>query len=143
MTDYMVEGLAKKRAEVAGEIERVHLLLGKLVQDLGHIDATLGIVAPDLVLEAIKPKVFQTPEDWSKHGQMSRVVLSILRTATRPITTREIAAQMVMERGLPATDKVLKTMTKRVSTCLNIRRERGQAVSQPGPGFHQLWEIVR
>lgn len=139
----MVEGLSRKRAEVAGEIERTHQLLGKLVEDLAHIDATLAIVAPDLKLEAIKPKVFQAPEDWSKHGQMSRVILSILRTARHPMTTREIAAQMVMERGLPATDKMLQLMTKRVQTALRARRDRGQAVSSPGPGFHQLWEIAR
>ena len=52
MTDYMVEGLSRKRAEIAGEIKRVHVQFGKLVADLGRVDATLGIVPPDLVLEA-------------------------------------------------------------------------------------------
>lgn len=45
MTNYMVEGLAKKRAEIAGEIERTHDALRKLAIDLEHVDATLRIVA--------------------------------------------------------------------------------------------------
>ena len=91
------------------------------------------------ISSAIKPKVFEAPEDRSKHGQMSRVILSILRTARHSTTMREI----VMERGLPAMDKLLQLLTKRVQTALRALMDRGQAVSQPGPGFHQLWEIVR
>lgn len=143
MTDYMVEGLAKKRAELAGEIERTQDALHKLVTDLEHIDATLRIIAPDMAIEAIRPKVFKAPEDWSKRGEMARVVLSILRTARDPMTSREIAAQMVLQRGLAADQKMLKLMTKRVSTCLNRQRSLGRAVSTEGAGFHLLWVIKR
>lgn len=143
MTDYMVEGLAKKRGQVAGEIERTHQLLGKLVTDLEHIDATLRIIAPDLELEAIRPAVFKAPEDWSQRGEMSRIILSILRTARNPLTSREIAAQLVLERGMAADAKLMKLMTKRVSTALKTQREKGTAVSTQGPGFHLLWVIKR
>jgi hypothetical protein len=34
-----------------------------------------------------KLKAFRPPKNWSNRGQMSRVVLSILRQATEPITT--------------------------------------------------------
>ena len=89
----MVTGLVKKRAELAGEVERTHERLRQLVNDLGSIDATLRIVAPDMVVDAIRPKAFRPPADWSHRGQMSRLVLSILRTSKEPLTTREIAAQ--------------------------------------------------
>lgn len=144
MTNYMVEGLAKKRAEVAGEIERTHELLGKLVKDLAHIDATLRIVAPELAVEAIKPKVFRPPADWSKRGEMTRVVLSILRTARAPMTTREIAERMVVERGLAADSVTLNAMGRRVACALRRQRELGRARSTEGEaGFWQLWEIAR
>tara|TARA_R110000851_G_scaffold264646_1_gene417228 strand:+ start:86 stop:517 length:432 start_codon:yes stop_codon:yes gene_type:complete len=143
MTDYMVEGLAKKRAELAGEIERTQDALHKLVTDLEHIDATLRIIAPDMEIEAIRPKVFTAPEDWSRRGEMARVCLSILRTARDPMTSREIAAQMVIQRGMAADQKMLKLMTKRVSTCLKRQRDLGRAVSEDGPGFHLLWVIKR
>jgi hypothetical protein len=143
MTDYMVTGLAKKRAELAGEIERTHETLRQLVRDLEHVDATLRIVAPDMEVEAIRPKAFRPPDDWSKRGQMSRLVLSILRTAKEPLTTREIAAQMLLERAMDAEDvRMLRTMTKRVASALREQRERGRTVSTDGPGTYQLWTIA-
>src|SRR4051812_48766558 len=115
MTDYMVTGLVAKRAELAGEIERTHERLRELVNSLEHIDGTLRLVAPNMELEAIHPKAFRPPDDWSKRGQMSRLVLSILRTAKEPLITREIAAQMLLERASDAEDaRMLRTMTKRV-----------------------------
>ncbi|RDE07469.1 hypothetical protein [Sphingomonas aracearum] len=144
MTDYMVEGLAKKRAEIAGEIERTHERLRALALDLEHVDATLRIVAPNMAVETIKPKVFRPPADWSKRGEMTRVVLSILRTARQPMTTREIAERMVVERGLVADTATLNSMGRRVACALRRQRELGRARSTEGAaGFWQLWEIVR
>lgn len=75
---------------------------------------------------------FRPPNDWSKRGQMSRLVLSILRTAKEPLTSREIAAQMLLERAMDAEDvKMLRGMTKRVSTAL--RDMNSHAISTTGP----------
>jgi len=99
MTDYMVTGLVKKRAELAGELTATHNRLRALVNQLEALDVTLRIVAPDMEVEAIRPKAFRPPDDWSKRGQMSRLVLSILRQSKEPLTSREIAAQMLFERA--------------------------------------------
>jgi hypothetical protein len=143
MTDYMVTGLVAKRAELAGDIERTHERLRELVNALEHIDGTLRIVAPDMEVEAIRPKAFRPPDDWSKRGQMSRLVLSILRTAREPLTSREIAAQMLLERAMDAEDtRMLRTMTKRVATALRDQRDKGRVQSEDGPGTYQLWAVV-
>ena len=49
---------------------------------------------PDFQVETIKPKAFRPPKDWSNRGQMSRIILSILRRAIEPLTTRDIALQV-------------------------------------------------
>ena len=144
MTDYMVTGLVAKRAELAGELAATHDRLRELVNQLEHLDATLRLVAPDMKVEAIRPKAFRPPEDWSKRGQMSRLVLSILRQAKEPLTTREIAAQMLLERAMDAEDaKILRVMTKRVATALRDQRDKGRTTSIEGPGNYQLWEVAR
>jgi hypothetical protein len=144
MTDYMVTGLIKKRAELAFDIERTHERLRKLVNDLEHVDGTLRIVAPDMELEAIRPKAFRPPDDWAKRGQMARLVLSILRTAKEPLTTREIAAQMLLERAMDAEDqRMLRVMTKRVGVALREQRDKGRAASVEGPGQFQLWTVAK
>ena len=63
MTDYMVTGLVKKRGEVAGEIASLHDRINQLVKDLDHIDGTLRIVAPDMPVESIRPKMFRPPDE--------------------------------------------------------------------------------
>ena len=45
MTDYVVTGLVKHRAELAGEIERAHEGLRKTVLELESLDATIVQIA--------------------------------------------------------------------------------------------------
>lgn len=139
----MVTGLVKKRAELAGELANIHERVAQLVRDIEHLDATLQIVAPGIVPEAIAPRLFQPPEDWSKRGQMSRLVLGILRNAREPLASRDIASQLILERGMAMDMKLLRLMTKRVGGALRDKREKGLVRSVEGPGLFQLWEIER
>jgi hypothetical protein len=75
MNAFVVSGLVKRRAELAGEIERTHETLRKMVLDLENLDATILQLEPDFRVETIKPKAFRPPKDWSNRGQMSRIVL--------------------------------------------------------------------
>lgn len=144
MTDYMVTGLVKKRGELAGEIRSTSDHLAKLVKDIEAVDAALAVVAPDLEVESIRPKMFRPPSDWANRGQMSRLVLNILRQAREPLTTKEIAAQMVLERALDVNDqKLLNSMVRRVGSALRHQRDKDNAISTDGPGNYQLWSINR
>lgn len=141
MTDYVATDLSKKRAEIAGEIKWTHEHLRQLCRDLEHVDATLRVVALYLEVEAIRP-AFRPPEDWSKRGEMSRVVLSILRMAREALKAREIAMRTIALRGSAADERMLRTMTKRVGSALWDQRDRARAVSNEGPGSHQLWTLA-
>lgn len=143
MTDYALEALKRKRAEITGEIARRHASLAKLSDDLEHLDATLRLFAPDFVVESILPKVFTPPKSWSKRGEMSRAVLSILRVAKGPVTAREIAAQIVTQRGLGSDHGILNVMTRRVAGVLRDKRERGAVRSIEETGLWLQWEIAR
>lgn len=144
MTDYMVTGLVKRRAELAGEMLRTQERLGHLARDLETLDAAIKLVAPELDIPAIAPKMVKPPEDWSKRGEMSRVVLSIMRVANKPLTSREIAAQMIVQRGLASTPKLLNLMTKRVAGCLRDKRDKGDVRNVETRGGQYLeWALAR
>ena len=144
MTDYVVTGLVKRRAELAGEIERTHEALRKMVIDLEHLDSTIVQFNPDFVPEAIRAKTFRPPADWSKRGEMTRVILSVLRCASEPLTTRDIAYQLLVERALDKHDqKLAHLMTKRVGVALRGQRDNGVVRSLEGPGQYNLWELAR
>jgi hypothetical protein len=125
MTDYALEALKRKRADMTGEIARCHARLAELSADLEHLDATIRLFAPDFVQESVLPKVFTPPKSWSKRGEMSRAVLSILRIAKGPLSTREIAAMIVSQRGLDTDAGILNVMTRRVGHVLRDKREAG------------------
>ena len=144
MTDYTMVGLTKKRAWVAGEIENTHGKLRQLIADLEAIDATLKVFDPNIQVEAIKPKAFRPPADWAHRGEMSRVVLTILRLASEPLTTRDVAYQLLIERALDKHDaKLLRLMSKRVGVALRCQRDAGRVKSITGPGQFNLWEVRR
>lgn len=143
MTDIALEALKRKRAEITGEIARCHASLTNLSADLEHLDGTLRLFAPDFVAESVLPKVFTPPKSWSKRGEMSRAVLSILRVAKGPQSSREIAAQIVAQRGLESDPGILNIMTRRVAHVLRDKREAGLARSIEETGLWLQWEIVR
>jgi hypothetical protein len=142
-TDYALEALKRKRAEITGEIARCHANLTKLSDDLEHLDATLLLFAPDFVAESILPKVFRPPASWSKRGEMSRAVLSILRIAKGPLSAREIASMIVQQRGLDQDKGILNMMTRRVAGVLRDKREAGLVRSIVETGLWLQWEICR
>lgn len=144
MTDYMVEGLKRRRSEMAGRIHRLQKEMGDLARDIEHLDAVLRIVAPELDIQAIAPKVHKPPADWSRRGEMSRQVFAILRVSQTPLTSRQIATQLIVERGLASTPQMLNLVTKRVSGCLRDRRKQGLVRNVGNPdAMWLLWEVVR
>ena len=143
MTDYALDALKRKRAEMTGEIALCHARLQKLSEDLEHLDATLRLFAPDFVAESILPKVFTPPKSWSKRGEMSRAVLSILRVAKGPLSTREVASMVVAQRGLDNDPGILNIMCRRVGHVLRDKRERGLVRALEETGLWLQWEVVR
>lgn len=144
MTDYVLTGLVKRRAELAGEIEATHETMKRLLADLASIDATIIQFSPGYVVEAIRPKAFRPPRDWAHHGEMSRLVLNILRMSAEPMTSRDVALEMLVSRALDKSDiKLLRLMTKRVGVALHNQRANGAVRSHQGPGQFVLWEVRR
>lgn len=142
MTDYVMTGLVKRRAEIAGEIEATQNQLRALIRDLEHIDATLRIFDPNIQIGAIKPKAFRPPEDWSHRGQMTRLILNVLRQSTQPMTTRDIALQIIVERALDQDDsRLVRLMAKRVGVALRHLRDKKTVMAKQGPGQFMLWSL--
>jgi hypothetical protein len=137
---HIMAALVRKRAELAGEIENTHAALKRMIGELEHLDSTLRLFDPDIDIPAIRPKAFRPPADWAHRGEMTRMVLDILRQAAEPMTTRDIAFQLMVERALDNNDRrLLNLMDKRVGVALRYQRV---AVSSQGPGQFMLWRLA-
>lgn len=144
MTSIVLNGLIKRRVELTGEIEDTHAKLRQMIIDLEALDSTIQQFDPNFHVEAIRPKAFRPPKDWAQRGEMTRLCLSTLRQAAEPLTTRDIALQLLVERALDKNDqRLLRLMTKRVGVALRGQRNMGRVKSEQGPGQYMVWEIAR
>jgi hypothetical protein len=144
MDTFVITGLVRKRADLAGEIEHAQVSLQKMTRDLENLDSTIRLFDADYQIEAIRPKAFRPPEDWAKRGEMTRIILGVLRQAAEPLTTRDVAFQLMQERALDTGDvKFLRLMTKRCGVALRHQRDNGVVRSEQGPGQYLVWEIAR
>ncbi len=144
MVDYVLTGLVKRRAELAGEIEATHDQLRKLIADMEHLDATILQFSPDYQVAEIRPRAFRPPKDWARRGEMTRLVLDILRQAAEPMSSRDVAYELMGRRALDRDDgKLLRLMSKRTGVALRGARDRGHVQSEQGSGQYQLWRVAR
>jgi hypothetical protein len=84
MTDPVLSGLVKRRAELAGEADALRGRLAQIAADLGHLDATIRLFDPDFDLAAIRPKRARSGVD-ANRGATIRHALDVLRRAGKPM----------------------------------------------------------
>ncbi len=85
MTDPAVAALARKRAELDGEVIALSQRIERLRADLAHLDAALLIMDPSADPDAIRPK--RPPGKgggWFGRGDLQRLALDAIRTAAAP-----------------------------------------------------------
>ena len=101
---HVIAALREKRAELAGIIADLEKRINGHRADLVHLEATLRMFVPDIEGDAIKPKAVRRRNAWFGKGECGRLVYGILRTAARPMTSREIAEALMAGRGLDPAD---------------------------------------
>lgn len=139
--DHVISGLIRKRAEIAGRINRAEAEARKLRAELAHVDAVLRLYVAGIKVEDIKPKrppaPFRTPR-----GKMTQRILSRLRMQG-PATAMELAKAEMAVRGADGSDYTVAMMRVcRVGPALRALRKRGLLHSRPGPDGLLLWALT-
>ena len=98
-----VAGLLDKRREISGKIEHHQRVLNELIVDLDHIDHAIRLFDPDCDVALAEPKQFP-PRHQAFRGEMQRFVLGALRAASAPVTSLEVAIEVVKCRGVDPND---------------------------------------
>jgi len=143
MTDYVLAGLTKRRAELTGETDTLRARLAQIGDDVGHLDAVIRQFDPDYNLESIRPKRSRSA-DIAGRGEMSRFILEVLRDATEPVTTQEVVRLLMTERRQDMEDRRLVAQTaKRVGMALSRQKANGAVQAGNKAGHPVLWKTVR
>lgn len=114
---HTISGLLTKRADLWNEAERIRDRLAEIRNDIGAIDRTLGVLGYAGDLDAAMPR--QKRNVIFGKGELFRAVMDVLRTAQGPLTTRQIAQEIVAIGGHDARDRrFVADLVKRVGKCL-------------------------
>lgn len=135
-----VAGLIAKHREIAGQIEAKRRELNALVFDLEAIEHTIRVFDPSAQLGRAKPLPSQ---DAAFKGEMRRDVLNALRTAQGPITSLEIARQVIARRKLSDDPKTVSMIRKRVGAALFKIKAAGLVCDVPQAGEYKGWALTK
>jgi hypothetical protein len=97
-----IQTLERLHAELGGKILENKQEHENLAGQMRHVEAVIKMLDPAYSLRAISVKRRQ-PNPWFKRGTVYRRAVDALRTATEPLTAREIAERVVVggERHRP------------------------------------------
>ena len=140
----MVGGLKEKRAELSGIIADLEKQINQHRADLVHVDAVLRLFAPDITPEAFAPKTprrrNERRNEWFPPGELSRMVLDVLRRAPAPLSIKDITVQVMLRRGLDPHDaRTAELLRKLVNNALN--RQPAGLVERIADGPAVTWRV--
>jgi hypothetical protein len=101
---HVIGALRNKRAELAGILRQLEQQLVQQRANLAHVDATMRLFDPDIRPNDIRPKLPRERNAWFRQGECLRLVYDELREATQPMTTRQLAEQIMRVKAIPAAD---------------------------------------
>ena len=141
-----VSGLVAKHKELQALREKYKAEIKKLTVDIDHLDAAIRLFDPNADTYAIKEYV---TKHRAEKGSVKRFVLSTLREASEPMTSRQITELWVADRGLTADEATLTTIRKRIGACIKtcvnqgLIEDQGWTTQHDANGPYKLWRVAK
>lgn len=136
--EHTVNGLLRKRYELFNEAERIRDRLAEIKNDIGALDRVLGTLGYTGNLDAEMPR--QKRHVLFGPGELTRAILDVLRDATEPMPTREVARSILaVNEQDPRDRRLLTEHTRRVSKALRVLQQRGVVNRNVCVGGDLVW----
>ena len=125
-----VHGLIRKRADLAGQVEALHMQLASLMAQLNAIDTSIRVFRPAIDLDDLPAKIPPAPFT-AFRGEFQRFLLDTLREAGRPMDTLELGEAVMATRALDSSDKIVaRLIARRTGYALCKLRRKGAVTSR-------------
>lgn len=135
-----VAGLLEKRAELTKARDVIAAELEAITFDLDHLDAVIRLFDPEQAPQARRRYMAQHA---ARGGEMARFVLSTLRTASEPLTARQIGLMWAEANGVEPSELTGRTLRKRAGACLRNLASKGLVIAAGVSEDSKLWAIVQ
>lgn len=138
---HVITALVAKYAELQGQLKANEQEADRLRTEIAHIEATIRIFRHDADLSLVAPRMPRNRSPWFRKGQCAQAALDVLRRAAMPMSAREIALQVLKERGITdANGRSVKFLTSAIYGVLAHRKDG--LVALHNDGFPKRWSIV-
>jgi hypothetical protein len=139
---HVISALRLKRAEISGHIHDLEKRIARQRVNLANLDATIKLFSPGTNPDAIPPKRAYRRTRYFAHNELSRLAQDVLRTASGPLTSAEIADAIMQAKGMPPGDAAFKEIVvKRALTVLRRLAKRGVVVKH-GTSRNAQWLLT-
>src|SRR6202045_3064400 len=126
---HVISALRRKRAEISGHVHDLEKRIARQRANLANLDATIKLFSPSTNPDAIPPKRAYRRTRYFAHNELSRLIQDALRTASRPLTSAQMAAAVMQAKEMPPDDAAFKDIVAvRALTVLRRLRKRGAVV---------------
>jgi hypothetical protein len=139
---HVVSGLIAKRADMAGMIGHHKKEMERLMGALGHLDATIKLFAPEFDLRTVRAKEHRQRNRYFRSGECHRLVLEIFRDAPGPLSSRQIAEQIIERKQMEPSTTLIEQMQKNAIAVVH-RLEKAKTIVLTGKdGLGLTWMLV-
>lgn len=143
MTDLVLAGLVKRRAQIAGEIDAAQSRTNQLHADLAALDLVIRQFDPGYPVDAIAAKRPRGPATPPGGPDIGRTVLGILREAGGPLTVAAVTDRVLLLRGLDAASGAVRAAVEgSAGRALRHLRDKGTVRNPAKAGRSVLWELA-
>lgn len=136
-----VDYLVRLHADLGGRIQQNKDEGVKLATAMQHVEAVIKLFDPEYNCRAISARRKRPANPWFKRGGIIRAALDVLRTATAPMTVREIARALLAAKGTAdPTAKQLRTLEGGLRA--SLEHNAGKTVARVGEGMPRRWQLA-
>ena len=126
-------------AELGGKMLQNKQEHANLAEQMRHVEAVIKMLDPGYSLRAISVKRRQ-PNPWFKRGTVYRRAVDVLRTATEPLTAREIAERVLATANIKRPDKAaLADLIGTINS--SLRNHEGKGIERANEGAPARWRL--
>jgi hypothetical protein len=134
-----IQTLERLHAELGGKILENKQEHANLAEQMRHVEAVIKMLDPGYSLRAISVKR-RKPNPWFKRGTVYRRAVDVLRTATGPLTAREIAELVLVTANIETPDKAALADLPG-SILASLRNHKGKGVERANEGAPARWRL--
>lgn len=137
---YALTALRDRRASLAGEVISLKKKLAWAEGQLVHLDATLRLFDPGYQDGDVPPRKTYKRLKFFRQGELSRLILDVLRKAGKPASTAEVVTAVIAAMGHD--EAARPALAPRVRTNLQYLEKQRGLVVKTGQARTAKWALV-